>query len=380
VTVVTGSSAADLDSIVASIAYAYLLCREGKMVGSVFPYLPISRENLVLRTEVFRLFEREGVRNDTLVFADDVDLEDLLRAPEGELILVDTQGHELSPPLRGRIAEVIDHHPEDQPSNPVEPGTGVAGRPGGYPAENPAGPSSPGTLRRRILEPVGSACTLVAEQILHRKPELLDRQLATLLLAAVLLDTANLDPEAGRATDKDREIAGLLIQAGTGDAASLYEELVRARRDVAGVSSAQLLDKDYKERMAGSLRYGMSSVPVLIDTWRNRDEHLEEAFFGFLAEKALDLLVVLLYRQGDDFKRQLVICGTDEGLLNHVTVRLAEPLGLAELSGQFRGREGPEQDRPAGDRGAVIRGFSQCKSGESRKMIEPRLREILKNL
>ena len=36
--------------------------------------------------------------------------------------------------------------------------------------------------------------------------DLLDGQMVSLLLGSILLDTINLDPRAGRATDKDRNI------------------------------------------------------------------------------------------------------------------------------------------------------------------------------
>jgi exopolyphosphatase len=356
VTAVTGSSAADLDSVVGSIGYAYLLAREGGLTGPVFPYLPIPRADLLLRTEVVHLFERVGLNWENLVFADDIDLEHLLGGREGELVLVDTQGHDAPPVLRERITEVIDHHWGDQ--------TAHARRP----------------LKRRIVEPVGSACTLVSEQILQRKPGILDRQLATLLLAAVLLDTVNLDPDAGRATEKDREIAGSLIKVARVDTKGLYNELVRARSDVEGLSSTRLLDKDYKERMIAALRLGMSSVPLLLDSWRRRDERLEEALSGFLADRALDILVVFLYRRGRGFKRQLILCSTDERLLNHVAAKLAQPLGLAEIPAQSRGGEGLKRTRPAGSRRAVIRCFAQRETTGSRKRIEPLLRQILTSL
>lgn len=333
------------------------------MAGPVFPYLPIPRADLSLRSEVVRLFDREGVRESALVFVDDVDLEDLLNARESELVLVDDRGYYLAPALRERIAEVIDHHrvfPYDMIEIPVVVGFR---RP----------------LRRRIVEPVGSACTLVAEQIFQRKPEILDRQLATLLLAAVLLDTVNLDPKAGRVTDKDRKIAGLLIQAGTVDLSGLYDELLRARSDVWTLSSNQLLGKDYKEGRAGAVHFGMSSVPLLLDSWKRRDRRLGKAFSGFLAEKELDLLVVFLYHHGEAFKRQLVFCGTDEKLVTRLASRLAEPLGLAESSVAADERREAPGPRLAGGRQVVIRGFAQGESSESRKRIEPRLREILES-
>ena len=356
---VRGSGAADLDSLVASVAYAYLLERESTAVGPVFPYVPIPREELSLRAEVELLFEREGVSINNLVFADDVDLEDLLNSREGQLILVDTQGDDLAPALSGRVTEVIDHHPSDQAAH----AEGILGR--------------PRPLRRRIVESVGSACTLVAEQILHRKPGILDPQLATLMLAAVLLDTANLDPQAGRATAKDRKIAGLLMQPGSTEHADLYEELVLARSDITGLDSAQLLQKDYKARTAGSLRFGMSSVPLLLDSWRRRDERLEEALFAFLAGRELDLLIVLMYRQGGELSRQLIICSRDVELLTLAAGKLRKPLSLVELSGQIRGGKGHSRTGRAGGRDLFVCGFHQRRTTESRKTIEPRLREIL---
>lgn len=57
---------------------------------------------------------------------------------------------------------------------------------------------------RKNIDPVGSCCTLVTEKLLAL--DLLDGQMASLLLGSILLDTINLDPRAGRATDKDRNI------------------------------------------------------------------------------------------------------------------------------------------------------------------------------
>jgi exopolyphosphatase len=350
-----GSCAADLDSIVASAAYAYLLAREGTSDGLVVPYLPIPRKDLTLRREVMYLFERVDLKWENLVFEDDVELTALVGGREAELVLVDTQGEDLSPAAVNRIAEVIDHHRV----SPREEGQ---------------------SLRRRIVEPVGSACTLVARQILERKPGILDAQLATLLLAAVLLDTVNLDPEAGRGTHRDREIVRQLIRRVDADTTGLYHELVRARSDVVGLSSFQLLGKDYKEGKAGKLHYGMSSVPLLLDSWCRRDERLGQALSDFLTGRALDLLVVLLYRRGDGFKRQLIVCSGDEHLLSHVVSRLEEPLGLAEASTVTPRGEATREPPTIRSRGVVVRSFTQGETGESRKRMEPRLREILSSL
>jgi exopolyphosphatase len=376
VTVVSGGAAADLDSLVASIAYAYLLHREGGTGGPVLPYLPISRANLVLRGEAVYLFDRTGLRKSALFFADDVDLAQRLCSGNGELVLVDTQGEELAAALKARVVEVIDHHPGEQ----VEYAHGAVGDPVTHAPGKTAPSGSPSKLRRRILEAVGSTCTLVSEQIFRRKPEILDPQLAELLLAAVLLDTVNLDRSSGRATVRDRETARRLMKAADVETVGLYEDLVRARGNVEGLSSAQLLAKDYKERSAGSLRFGMSSVPLLIESWERGDESLGRVLTGFLLEKGLDLLVLLTYGHGDGFKRQLVLCSADEGLVNRVTAELSDSLGLEEIPRQFHG--GAERKRAGvpGARRAEIRRFAQRETEASRKVIEPRLRKILERL
>ena len=160
----------------------------------------------------------------------------------------------------------------------------------------------------------------------------------------------------------------------------MYEELVRARCNVEGLSSAQLLVIDYKERLAGSSRFGMSSVPILIDSWRRRDQGLERSLSGFLHEKGLDLLVVLLYGHGGGFTRQLLLCSTDGSVLNNVAAGLSGPLGLTEIPGRISGRGRRDQAGSSGARRAGIRCFAQRENTVSRKKIEPRLREILENL
>ena len=146
VTAIVGNSAADLDSIVGSLAYGYLLDQENGQSGIVFPYLPIPREDLALRTETVFLFQLSGIEPEALIFGDELDLAGLLRLRRGGIVLVDTQGHDLIPILRERIIEVIDHRPEDH---------GVSSD--SYAAEKPVRAESRQPLRRFIVEPVGSA-------------------------------------------------------------------------------------------------------------------------------------------------------------------------------------------------------------------------------
>lgn len=76
---------------------------------------------------------------------------------------------------------------------------------------------------KKAIELVGSCSTLVAEKLLPL--EILDSQMAHLLLGTILLDTINLDPRAGRSTHKDIEIVKQLQDKYPVDLDELYTAL-----------------------------------------------------------------------------------------------------------------------------------------------------------
>ena len=76
---------------------------------------------------------------------------------------------------------------------------------------------------KKKIELVGSCSTLVAEKLLPL--EILDSQMAYLLLGTILLDTINLDPRAGRSTHKDIEIVKQLQDKYPVDLDELYTAL-----------------------------------------------------------------------------------------------------------------------------------------------------------
>jgi exopolyphosphatase len=225
---------------------------------------------------------------------------------------------------------------------------------------------------------MGSACTLVAGQILRRKPELVDDQLATLLLGAILLDTVNFDPAAGRATAEDMDVALRLRRTVDADTDGLYQRLIEARADVKGLSSEQLLRKDYKEAEVGPVRMGLSSVPLLLDSWGQRDPQVQEALSRFLHERDLDILAVFLYEQRKSFRRQLLLCSWNAQLIVRAASGLLDQsLGLQEKSvGDERGGGDHSWPGPGGRRLKILC-FEQGDSSASRKKIAPLLGKIL---
>ncbi len=287
---VVGNEAADLDSMASAVMYA--CCRQQNSDGTTEPaYIPlinIPREDYKLRTEAVYLFDSVGVKPEQLLFAGDVDLDALHAAGKLQLILIDH-----NKPAAGQqqlsdcVSGVIDHHKDE----------------GLFPEAAP-----------RIIEPVGSAATLVAEAILNDSPGLLEEGTARLLLGTVLLDTVNLDPEAKRATEKDHRIVDTLLELTGADRQELFDTLQREKFNVSALDSADLLRKDYKEWQLGGTQVGISSVLLPIADWLKKDGALSASLQRYAAERKLDVLVAMNAYTNPQFTRELVVYCPDDAL------------------------------------------------------------------
>jgi inorganic pyrophosphatase/exopolyphosphatase len=72
VRVILGNEASDLDSMVSSIAYAYLLSQaHTAIIDVVLPVMNIPRSEFRLRTEADYLFREVGIEVSNLVFLDE---------------------------------------------------------------------------------------------------------------------------------------------------------------------------------------------------------------------------------------------------------------------------------------------------------------------
>ena len=342
---ILGSPAADADSLAASVAYSLLLAAEADPGALVLPWVPIPRADLRLRAEAGLLFRLAGLREQVLPCADDLDLATLVRIAERDelrqlrnlrLILVDSDGSWLPPPLRRLIVKVLDHHPG---------------------ALRPA--EAPGAVF--TVEPVGSTCTLVAERICERRPELMTLQIAVLLLGPILLDTVDFDPAAQRGTAKDRRLADRLRAVAGGRAAGLYPRLLAARQELPGLGTPELLRRDYKAWAAGGVRFGISSCPVSLGRWRERDSDLEAGIAEYREAQELDLLLVMIVYDepgAGRFRRELGISA-------------AEPPGVERTARALQDQGLELRDLPSGGRG--VRWFRQEAVAVSRKRLVPQL-------
>ena len=116
---------------------------------------------------------------------------------------------------------------------------------------------------------------------------------AWMLLSAILIDTINHDPTAGRGTLIDAEMsAALSAHAGVTDTNELYHELFKAKQDVDALSADELLRKDFKEYLVAGLKIGIAAVPAPITTVLDKPDG-RSCHDGFCGSKGLDVLLVM---------------------------------------------------------------------------------------
>ncbi|TFY53466.1 hypothetical protein EVG20_g10102 [Dentipellis fragilis] len=182
-TVVMGNEAGDLDSLASSIAYAWYATNAKRTL--TIPLIRTPRDDFALRAENQHALALAGIdpARDLLC------MDDAPTSPSDKFALVDHNA--LAPRYAAacpdaRVVAVIDHH-EDE---------------GLY--TDTADP-------RVITVPTGSCASLIARLLSDACPDgtTTPPELATLLLAAILIDTGGLKP-GGKATPVDRDAAAYL--------------------------------------------------------------------------------------------------------------------------------------------------------------------------
>lgn len=305
ITVVLGNEAADLDSMQASVLYAYFLNATSGVAA--VPVINIPRQDFKLRTEAVFLITQAGINPDHLIFADEIDLTALQERRALSVVLVDH--NRLAAPqeaLSGVVTGIIDHHRDEEL----------------FPAASP-----------RIIEPVGSVATLVAERMMAEKKELVTGGVALLLLGTILLDTVNLDPEAQRATEKDITTVETLLGITGVDRQQLFDDLQREKFNVSALDTPDLLRKDYKEWQMGAVKVGIASVLLPITDWLEKDTSLATSMGTYAAARSLDVLISMNAYTAPSFTRELAVYCENEELRSRLLAFLAESdLQLKEIA------------------------------------------------
>lgn len=124
---------------------------------------------------------------------------------------------------------------------------------------------------------VGSTATIV--YTLYRDHDIeIDKQVATLIVSAILSDTDNL--ESSITTDLDREVLAELAEtAGIDDTTAYYEELAAAMFDYSGMTNEEVFYQDYKEYEIAGKDIGVTTVTAL----KHKDyEELESKLTAYM--------------------------------------------------------------------------------------------------
>lgn len=331
---VMGNQAADLDSMASALAFACFQAVNGQ--EGIVPLMPIARADLKLRTETVFVLEQAKINPDHLVFLDDILLPEFLNRV-CRLALVDH--NRLSPDfeiLEEKVDMILDHH-QDQ---------------GLYPQSVP-----------RVIEPVGSCATLVGDILIRESPELLETGLSILLGSTILLDTVNLDPIAGRVTPKDTAVAHRLLKDFTPDLNQYFKKLQDARFKVSDLTTLDLLRKDYKEFQLRGLMWGISSAPLSIAAWQDKDPDFYRGFHTYAQSRKLDVLISMNAYEDNGFKRELGLYCPDPDVHDTLVsvLKKIDP-GLTTLGGM-----------PGFENRIIF--FTQADSKMSRKKLVPLLTE-----
>lgn len=276
---VMGNEAADLDSMASAIAYAYLMAARKKN-KTIVPVMPILRADFKLRSEAVYVFGQAGIDLNSLVFLDDMDFKEVMKRVTG-LVLVDHNKLSALCETHGdKVAIILDHHKDENL----------------YPH-----------AARKVIEPVGSTATLVGEDLIARQPDLIDDHLALLLCGTILLDTVNLDPEAGRTTPRDRKIAGILMKSCPLEQNDYFDQVQKSKFDTGGLGTLDLLRKDYKEFHFNEIRCGIASVLFPMTQWGKKDGELCLGFESYVQRRSLDLLLSMNAYTDQGFTRDLAV-------------------------------------------------------------------------
>lgn len=266
--VVLGNEACDLDSMVSALALAFYLTKTTEAEEVFIPVLNIKRSELPLRGDNVFFLQKVHIPETLLIFRDEIDLYALHQAGLLTLILVD---HHVLPKndsaLEESVAEVIDHRPIEQKHCP------------------PCHVS---------VELVGSCATLVAERILQGAPEILDRETAALLHGTIILDCVNMDLKIGKATLKDKEYVEKLeaLFPDLPERNEIFDCLQKAKFDVSGLTTEQMLRKDQKVIYTQGVKAAISAVYMDLVAFLQRPNLLQD-LSTFCQAHSCDALVAM---------------------------------------------------------------------------------------
>ncbi|XP_002715618.3 exopolyphosphatase PRUNE1 isoform X1 [Oryctolagus cuniculus] len=340
--VVLGNEACDLDSMVSALTLAFYLAKTTEAEEIFVPVLNIKRSELPLRGDNVFFLQKLHIPETLLIFRDEIDLHALHQASQLSLVLVD---HHVLPKsdaaLEEAVAEVLDHRPIEQKHCPPCPVS---------------------------VELVGSCATLVAERILQGAPEILDRTTAALLHGTIILDCVNMDPKIGKATLKDNQyvekLEALFPDLPKRD--DIFDSLQKAKFDVSGLTTEQMLRKDLKTIYRPGSKVAISAIYMDLEAFLQRP-NLSADLHAFCHAHNCDALVAMtiFFNTQNEPVRQLAVFCTQVALRTTIC-------GVLE-----RSQSPPLKLTPVPSTHPNLQAYLQGNTQASRKKLLPLLQEAL---
>lgn len=326
--IVVGNEAADADSIVSAIALAYvraLVQSKGASASTTnttshakcfIPVANVSRDGLCLRRDVQNLLSIIDVSLDDIICLGDVNIPLLSSNIPMDIILTDHNSPAaVLAPHASAVTEIWDHH-NDIGALPAVQGA----------ARNIAYDSS-------TAKPlVGSACTLIAEYYfacLDAAQCEVDRELATLLLGVIALDTFNMDVTMGKGTTRDEAAMNRLQSQALRERGALFTLLRDAKLDPEfwrGLSAAHAFFLDYKEFRSPSTGFVTGVPSVLLSAKEFVDKPgVFEQTASVMRGNSLNAVVAMALETQPVAKRSLYLATLSEELTNIYVSFLMSP-------------------------------------------------------
>jgi exopolyphosphatase len=317
--IVLGNEAADADSIISALTYAYL--KESNQVHpptqSFIPLCSVPKADLILRRDVEVLLQRVGIELNDLLCIDEFPLDQI-----STINLVDH--NILALPLSflgGKVSEIVDHH---QDMNR-------------YPEVN-------GDARECAFEgntaTVGSCCTLIAERYMSQNPSILNDEVATLLMGVITLDTGNMSPVVAKGTGRDQNMLDVLSHRSSSVLSELYDVLKNAKNDPhfwSSLSAADAMRVDYKafqlSAMKASSVVGIASVLLPIQEFKTKPD-FSDSSANLL--NGLEFLVVMTFYTSPSPTREVAILSrSEENIMKAIEYCIirGEDFNFTEISG-----------------------------------------------
>lgn len=419
---VIGNESADLDSIISTLLYAYFRSSSSSTSPRAhttkaninppastsapatfsryyIPILNIPSADISIRPELLALLPQVGLEERQLITLSELPpppYTDRLPAIKTSWTLVDhnsLQGS-LGEAYRERVVGCIDHHDDENkvPSSEAE-------REGEPRVVEVTGSCTSLVINHfqsawnafQASSPGASTQALTPENSQSADDSEYDAQLAKLALSSILVDTSNLQNE-DKTTEHDRRaVAYLETKLGdkSFDRRAWFRMLQIAKRDLDGLTTDDVLRKDYKEWLEGGRKLGVSSVVKPLE-WLSEKARIEagkesiKGGFGQSLRKfveARDLAVYAIMttstsKEGE-FERELLLWIRDhgaKGMMQSFIEKAGEKLGLekwqkgdAEVVRLYK-----EQDQ--------YQVWQQREVENSRKQVTPLLRAAMASL